>query len=64
MGGKAKEWLSVGYKSIFVHGYASLLANNEMDYDEQLLEALLTKVYMGAVYAAKEAKDEEGKCQE
>ena len=45
---------------IFVHGYASLLANNEMDYDEQLLEALLTKVYMGAVYAAKEAKDEEG----
>lgn len=45
---------------IFVHGYASLLVNNEMDYDEQLLEALLTKVYMGAVYAAKEAKDEEG----
>lgn len=42
---------------IFVHGYASLLANNEMDYDEQLLEALLTKVYMGVVYAAKEAKD-------
>lgn len=45
---------------IFVHGYASLLANNEMDYDEQLLEALLTKVYVGAVYAAKETKDEEG----
>ena len=45
---------------IFAHGYASLLANNEMEYDEQLLEALLTKVYMGAVYTAKEAKDEEG----
>ena len=44
---------------VFVHGYASLFANNEMTYDEKLLAAALTKVFTGAVYAVKE-KDEGG----
>ena len=39
---------------VFVHGYASLFANNEMLYDEKLLAAALTKVFSGAVYAAKD----------
>lgn len=44
---------------IFVHGYASVFANNEVAYDENLLEMSLTKVFYGAVYAAKEIKNEE-----
>ena len=43
---------------IFVHGYASLYANNEMTYDEQSLITTLKKVFDGAVYAAKEVNDE------
>lgn len=38
---------------IFVHGYAALLANNEMPYDEESLAASLKKVYEGAVYTSK-----------
>ena len=44
---------------IYVHGYASMFANNEMVYDEKLLATSLEKVFMGAVYAAKEATNEE-----
>ena len=44
---------------IFVHGYASMFANNTMVYDEAALITKLTKVFYGAVYAAKEATDEE-----
>lgn len=44
---------------VFVHGYASMYANNEMAYDEKLLAASLTKIYQGAVYIAKEIKNEE-----
>lgn len=44
---------------VFVHGYASMFANNEMVYDEKHLAASLTKVFYGAVYAAKEIKNEE-----
>ncbi|MDE6641711.1 MAG: WHG domain-containing protein [Acetatifactor sp.] len=44
---------------VFVHGYASMYANNEMAYDEKLLAASLKKVFRGAVYAAKEIKNEE-----
>lgn len=39
---------------VFVHGYASLFANNEMTYDSGLLAAALTKVFSGAVYVVKE----------
>lgn len=41
---------------VFVHGYASLFANNEMTYDGKLLEASLAKVFSGAVYAEKGTK--------
>lgn len=44
---------------VFVHGYAGLFANNAMVYDEKFLAASLTKVFYGAVYAAKEVKDTE-----
>ncbi|MBQ7954890.1 MAG: TetR/AcrR family transcriptional regulator [Lachnospiraceae bacterium] len=54
---EAKEVFSTLF--VFVHGYASMFANNEMVYDEKLLETLLTKVFYGAIYATKEVKDEE-----
>lgn len=44
---------------VFVHGYASMFANNEMIYNEELLITSLTKVFLGAVYAAKEVKSED-----
>lgn len=45
--------------AVFVHGYASMFANNEMMYDEKTLTMSLTKMFFGAVYAAKEIKNEE-----
>lgn len=44
---------------VYVHGYASMFANNEMVYDEKLLVKSLTKVFYGVVYAAREVRDEE-----
>lgn len=44
---------------VFVHGYASLLANNEMKLEEDQLELSLKKVFLGAVYAEKERENEE-----
>lgn len=44
---------------IYVQGYASMLANNTMTYDDKQLILQLTKVFYGAVYAAKEVIDEE-----
>lgn len=44
---------------IYIHGYASLYANNEIVFDETLLITSLKKVFYGAVYAAREVKDEE-----
>lgn len=38
---------------IFIHGYASLYANNTMLFDETGIIAALKKVFIGAVYAAK-----------
>lgn len=43
---------------VFVHGYASLFANNTMEYDEKNLITSLTHVFSGAVYAAKEGQHE------
>ena len=40
---------------IFVHGYASLYANNNMVYDEESAAKALDKVFFGAVCTAKEA---------
>lgn len=53
---KAKEIF--GTLFIYVHGYASMFANNTMAYDETVLISSLTKVLHGAVYAAKEVHDE------
>ena len=39
---------------VYVHGYASMFANNEMVYDESALIGSLEKVLSGAVYAVKE----------
>lgn len=44
---------------VFVHGYASLLANNEMKLEEDQLALSLKKVFLGAVYAEKEIENEE-----
>lgn len=54
---EAKEIFSTLF--IFVHGYASLYANNSMVYDEKILMTTLTKIFYGAVYVAKEVNDEE-----
>ena len=53
---KAKEIFST--LAVYVHGYASLFANNDMVYDEKLLIGSLTNVFYGAVCAAKEDNHE------
>ena len=40
--------------AVFTHGYASLLANHYMEYDEALASEQLTKAFCGAVSAAEE----------
>lgn len=44
---------------IFAHGYASLYANNTMIYDELNVKKALEKIFYGAIYAAREIKNEE-----
>ncbi|MCI8508726.1 MAG: TetR/AcrR family transcriptional regulator [Lachnospiraceae bacterium] len=45
---------------IFVHGYASLYANNTMLYDESNVMKALEKIFYGAVCAVKGEQDEKG----
>lgn len=40
--------------ALFVHGYASIIANNSLEYDEELIKAHLERVYTGAVLAIQE----------
>jgi len=40
--------------SMFVHGYASIIANNSFEYDEKLITTYLKRVYKGAVLAIQE----------
>ncbi len=40
--------------AMFVHGYASIIANNSLEYDEKLITSHLVRVYKGAVLAAQE----------
>ena len=40
--------------ALFVHGYASIIANNSLEYDEKLIAAHLERVYTGAVLAIQE----------
>lgn len=43
---------------VFVHGYASLFANNSMVFEEEQLIKALNQVFHGAVYASKGEKHE------
>lgn len=44
------------FKSLFLfaHGYASMFANNTLKYDEESILSDLTRIWNGAIYAAKE----------
>ncbi len=42
--------------AMFVHGYASLIANNSFEFDEELAAAHLGQVYKGAISAIREEK--------
>lgn len=46
------------FLSLFLlsHGYASLLANNSMEYDEALIVSILEGAYIGAIYASREER--------
>lgn len=46
---------------IFVHGYASLYANNTMVYDEPNIMKALERIFDGAVYTAKGEENEKDK---
>ena len=39
---------------LFAHGYASIIANNSLKYDETLIHSQLTQAYKGALLAARE----------
>ena len=40
--------------ALFVHGYASIIANNHLEFDEKLIEEQLERAWNGAILAAKE----------
>ena len=40
--------------ALFVHGYASFIANNSLEYDENLITTHLERVYTGAILAMQE----------
>lgn len=40
--------------AMFAHGYASIIANNSLEYDEKIVAAHLERTYRGAVLAVKE----------
>ena len=37
--------------AMFVHGYASIIANNSLEFDEKLIAEHLERVYTGAILA-------------
>lgn len=39
---------------IFAHGYASIIANNALAFDEKVVSAHLEQAYRGAILAAQE----------
>ena len=39
---------------LFVHGYASMYANNSLEYDENIIGADLQRIFAGAMYESKE----------
>ncbi len=40
--------------ALFVHGYASILVNNGLEYDEELIKVHLERAYKGAILAIQE----------
>ncbi len=40
--------------ALFVHGYASIIVNNALEYDEELIKVHLERAYKGAVLALQE----------
>lgn len=45
--------------AMFVHGYASIIANNALEYDESVVAIHLKNVYRGAILALQEEKNNE-----
>lgn len=43
--------------ALFAHGYASIIANNSLDYDEALVASHLERAYRGAVLAVQEGEE-------
>lgn len=41
---------------LFAHGYASIIANNSLKYNEELINSQLEQAYRGAILAAQEQK--------
>ena len=41
---------------LFAHGYASIIANNSLKYDEELISSQLEQAYRGAILAAQEGR--------
>lgn len=39
---------------MFAHGYASIIANNSLEYDEEVIKEHLIRAYRGAILAAQE----------
>lgn len=50
------EQAKVAFRSLFlfVHGYASMLANNSMEYDEEVISADVRRIFSGTMCALKE----------
>lgn len=46
--------------ALFAHGYASIIANNSLEYDEEIVALHLSRAYRGAILAAQEKIDAEG----
>ncbi len=45
--------------AMFVHGYASIIANNSLEFEETVVAAHLERVYLGAILALQEEKRNE-----
>ena len=45
--------------ALFAHGYASIIANNHLEFDEKLVAAHLVRTWDGAVLAAEQEEDHE-----
>lgn len=45
--------------ALFVHGYASLIANNSLEFEKAVVATHLRRVYLGAILALQEEKGDE-----